>query len=77
MGVTKLRLSYLHTRSFSQNCLFGLVRPSAQFLSVPKLTPSFAAKFSWASLIFTRYLVSNSASDWVLFWQGANPPLQP
>ena len=56
--------------SSRQNRLFGLVRPSCQFLRVPMLTPSFTANASWESLVFIRYSFSNSASDWGLFWQG-------
>ena len=58
-----------------QNRRFGCVHPRSQFLSVPKLTPSFVAKLSWLSLIFMRYFVSNSASDWVLFLQGGESTL--
>jgi hypothetical protein len=62
-------------RIFDQNRLLGLVRQHSQFLSVPKLTPSFAAKFSWARLIFMRYFVSNCPSDWGLFLQGGESTL--
>jgi hypothetical protein len=62
-------------RIFDQNRLLGLVRQHSQFLSVPKLTPSFTAKFSWARLIFMRYFVSNCPSDWGLFLQGGESTL--
>jgi hypothetical protein len=42
---------------------------------VPKLTPNFAAKTAWGKLVFWRYSVSNSASDWGLFWQGCESTL--
>jgi hypothetical protein len=42
---------------------------------VPKLTPSFAARVVLERLNFRRYFVSNSASDWVLFWQGGESTL--
>jgi hypothetical protein len=37
--------------------------------------PSFAAKVSFVRLDFSRYFVSNSASDWLLFWQGGESTL--
>jgi hypothetical protein len=39
------------------------------------LTPSFAANASWEMLAFIGYFVSNSASDWVLFWKGCESTL--
>jgi hypothetical protein len=64
-----------NTRKFRQNRLFGLVRPSCQFLRVPVLMPSFTANAAWERLVFMRYFVSNSASEWVLFWQGCESTL--
>jgi hypothetical protein len=64
-----------NTRSSCQNRLFGLVRPNCQFLRVRMLTPSFTANAPWERLVFMRYSVSNSASDWGLFWQGCESTL--
>ena len=58
----------------SQNTLFGIVRPRSQFVSVPKLTPSCAAKPSWVSVDLRRYSDSISAS-WCLFLQGGESHL--
>jgi hypothetical protein len=46
-----------------------------QFLRVRMLTPSFTASAPWERLVFMRYSVSNSASDWGLFWQGCESTL--
>jgi hypothetical protein len=39
------------------------------------LTPNFAARVALERLNFSRCFVNNSASDWVLFWQGGESTL--
>jgi hypothetical protein len=65
----------IKTRSFCQNRRFGCVHPRSQFLRIPKLTPSFAAKVVLEKHVSSLYFVSDSAMDWVLFWQGGESTL--
>jgi hypothetical protein len=58
-----------------QNRRLGCVQPRSQFLSVPRLTSSFDAKAVREKPDFSLYFISNSARDWVLFWQGCESTL--
>src|ERR1039458_1408476 len=53
----------------------GCVRPCSQFLRVPRLMPSFAAKVSRVRIVFNRQFLSSSASDWLLFCEGGESTL--
>src|ERR1039458_3196137 len=58
-----------------QNRRFGCVQPCSQFLRVPRLTPSFAANVIVEKPDSSLYFISDSAKDWVLFWQGGESTL--